>query len=75
MSLRFFVIPVHDSCDFEQDLNGFPARHKVVSINRQLLDEEVNSFWAICVDYLSHTPGETGHNPNLSRSRVDYKTI
>jgi hypothetical protein len=46
-----------------------------VSIDRHLIDQGINSFWAICVDYLSHTPGETGHNPNLSRSRVDYKTI
>jgi hypothetical protein len=73
MGLRFFVVPVHDSSAFEQDLNGFLARHKVVSIDRHLIDQGVNSFWAICVDYLSHTPGETGHNPNLSRSRVKAK--
>lgn len=24
---------------------------------------------------MSHAPGETASNPNLSRSRVDYKTI
>jgi superfamily II DNA helicase RecQ len=75
MGLRFFVVPVHDSSAFEQDLNGFLARHKVVSIDRHLIDQGASSFWAICVDYISHAPGETGHNPNLSRSRVDYKTI
>ena len=55
MALRFFVVPVHDSSAFEQELNGFLARHKVVSIDRQLIDQGVNSFWAICVDYLSST--------------------
>jgi superfamily II DNA helicase RecQ len=75
MGLRFFVVPVHESGDFEQELNGFLARHRVVSIDRHLIDEGVNSFWAICVDYLSHTPGESSQNPNLSRNRVDYKTI
>jgi superfamily II DNA helicase RecQ len=40
-----------------------------------LIDQGVNSFWAICIDYLSHAPGEVGHNLNLSRSRVDYKAI
>ena len=34
MALRFFVIPVHDSGAFEQELNGFLASHKVVSIDR-----------------------------------------
>jgi HRDC domain len=75
MGLRFFVVPVHDSGDFEYELNGFLVRHKVVSIDRHLIDRGVNSFWAICVDYVSHSPGETGRNSNLSRSRVDYKTI
>jgi hypothetical protein len=38
-----------------------------VSIDRRLIDQGTNSLWAICVDYLSHAPGETNRNPNLSR--------
>jgi hypothetical protein len=75
MALRFFVVPVRDSGAFEQELNVFLARHKVVSVQRQLIDQGVDSFWAICVDYLIHSPGETTANANLSRSRVDYKAI
>src|SRR5271155_4623323 len=75
MGLRFFVVPVHDSSAFEQELNGFLASHKVVSIDRRLIDQGINSFWAICVDYLSHAPGEMNRNPNLSRNRIDYKTV
>jgi hypothetical protein len=75
MGLRFFAIPVRDSSACEQELNGFLARHKVVSIERHLIDQGVNSFWAICVDYLSHASGETAVNANLSRSRVDYKIL
>lgn len=75
MALRFFVVPVHDSGAFEQDLNSFLAGHKVVSIQRQLIDEGVNSLWAICADYLSRAPGQVDSNPNLSRSRLDNKTI
>jgi len=75
MSLKFFVVPVHHSIASEEELNGFLASHKILSIDRQLVDQGVNSFWAICVDYLASTRQETGQNPNLSRSRVDYKTI
>ena len=75
MALCFFVIPVHDSGAFEQELNGFLASHKVVSIDRQLIDQGANSFWAICVDYLHGVPGESKRNPTLSRSRIDYKAI
>ena len=75
MGLRFFVVPVRDPSAFEQELNGFLARHKVVSVQRQLIDQGINSFWTICVDYLTQAPGENGQSRNLSRSRVDYKAI
>ena len=75
MALRFFVVPVHDTGALAQELNGFLTGHKVVSIDRHLIDEGSNSFWAICVDYLSHAPGTPLHHSNVSRSRVDYKAI
>ena len=75
MGLRFFNVPVRDSENAEQELNSFLASHKVVSIDRQLVDVGLNSFWAICVDYLTSSAGESTLASNLSRSRVDYKTI
>ena len=75
MGLRFFTIPVRDSEKPERELNGFLASHKVLSIDRQLVDVGMNSFWAICVDYLMTSAGESTLASNLSRSRVDYKTI
>lgn len=51
------------------------ASHKVLSIDPQLVDVGMNSFWAICVDYLTSSAGESALTSNLSRSRVDYKTI
>jgi hypothetical protein len=47
MELRVFLVPVHDSSAFEQDLNGFLAGHKVVSIDRHLIDQGVNDRWLI----------------------------
>jgi hypothetical protein len=75
MGLRFFLVPVRDSENAERELNGFLATHKVLSIDRQLVDVGMNSFWAICVDYLTSSAGESTLTSNLSRSRVDYKTI
>lgn len=34
---------------------AFRRCHKVVSIKRRLIDQGVNSFWAICVDYLKRS--------------------
>ncbi|MEZ6127575.1 MAG: HRDC domain-containing protein [Planctomycetaceae bacterium] len=75
MGLRFFTVPVRDSENQERELNGFLASHKILSIDRQFVEVGVNSFWAICVDYLASSAGESPLSSNLSRSRVDYKTI
>lgn len=75
MGLRFFVVPVTNSDASELELNGFITSHKVVAIERKLIDLGVNSFWAICVDYLSHGSGDGISKSNLTRSRVDYKAI
>ncbi|HMP79351.1 MAG TPA: HRDC domain-containing protein [Pirellulaceae bacterium] len=75
MALRFFVVPAMNSAMAEQELNGFLASHKVVSIERKMIDQGVNSFWAICVDFLNHAPSDGISRSNLSRNRVDYKAI
>ena len=75
MGLRFFVVSVMNPEASEQELNGFLASHKVVSIERQLIDQGVNSFWAICVDYVSHGPSDGISRSNVARNRVDYKAI
>ena len=54
MSLRFFRHFVQDSGGTEAELNGFLSSHKVLAIDRQLIDQGVNSFWTICVDYTSY---------------------
>ena len=75
MSLRFFRIPVRDSHASEQELNGFLASHKILSMERHLIDEGSNSFWTICVDYSNSVLADPTRNQNLSRNRVDYKSI
>ena len=42
MGLRFFAVPVRDSSACEQELNMFLSGHKVVSIERHLIDQGVS---------------------------------
>ena len=71
MANRFFAIPVHDHSDAKAQLNAFLGSHRVVAIDRRFVDQGVQSFWAICVDYIAGSPGKGGSN--ASRERVDYK--
>ena len=75
MGLRFFTVPVQDSAGPESELNGFLSSHKVLAIKRRWVDLGTNSFWAICVVYLSASTISKSQETTLSRSRVDYKTI
>lgn len=75
MPLRFFMIPIHDSESSEPELNRFLSGHKVLSIERHLIDAGINSFWAICVDYLDSSSQQSGRQSGSSRNRIDYKTI
>lgn len=75
MALRFFTIPVRDPDSATEELNAFLAGHKVVSLRKKFVDRGDNSFWSVCVDYTLATTNRTTAAANLSRSRVDYKTI
>jgi hypothetical protein len=44
MALRFFAVPVCDSSVVEQELNRFLDGHKILSVQRHLIDQGANSF-------------------------------
>ena len=75
LGLRFFTVPDQDSENPERELNGFLTSHTVLSIDRQRVDLGMNSFWAICVDYLITSAGESTPASNLSRSRISTTVV
>lgn len=74
MALRFFTIPVAQPEPTASELNSFLANHRVLVVERHLIDQGGGSFWAVCVDYLEGSPVSTGR-PGPSRGKVDYKEI
>ena len=76
MPFSFFTIPARDPTPAAADLNGFLRSHKVLAVDRRWVDAGADSFWAVCVDYLDHTPGATaGPRPGIGKSKVDYKEL
>jgi superfamily II DNA helicase RecQ len=76
MAFRFFQIPARGCESTENELNGFLASHRILSVDRRWVEHGDNSYWAICVDY------QVGGQPNPgspgtagSKSRVDYREI
>ncbi len=76
MPYRVFLLPVTHSEIATEELNAFVACHRVVRIEQRWIEQGNQSAWAFCVEYLLTSPS-TQSNPraNLSRNRIDYKTI
>jgi superfamily II DNA helicase RecQ len=71
MAVRFFTVPVHDSAAAEAELNALLARYRIVAVERRFVDQGVQSFWAICVDYI--VSNKDASSAPVQRERIDYK--
>ncbi len=73
MALKFFTIPTRSPELEEGDLHKFLASHRVLAVDRQFVDDGANSFWTVCVDYLTG-PGPSAPLPRFAKKeRVDYR--
>lgn len=72
MQLRFFTIPVYGSDDVAEDLNRFLAAHRILAIDRQLVQDNANSAWAVCVSF---EPAGEGRAQPGKRGKVDYREV
>lgn len=73
MALQFFFIRVTDAAAAADELNRFLTNHRVLTVERQFVNDGSQSFWAICVDYLPH--GTSSHQVTASNKppRKDYR--
>ena len=76
MAFKFFTIPLPDSSQAEVELNGFLRSHKVLSVDRRLVEQGTVSYWSFCVDYLElSSSGSADGRPVGQRGKVDYKEV
>lgn len=72
MQFRVFTIPLGDpgACD---ELNRFLAGHRVLTVQRELVQKGETCAWTFCVEYLAQAgaPGPFG----ARKERVDYKAV
>ena len=76
MQLRFFTIPIHGGGDIADELNRFLAGSRILSIDRQLVQDGANSAWAVCVGFESAGQGRpTSGNSLGKQGKVDYREV
>jgi superfamily II DNA helicase RecQ len=72
MQLSFFTIPVYGSGEAAKELNGFLTGHRVLAIERHLVQDGANSAWAVCVSFESSGEGRPQAG---KRGKVDYREV
>ncbi len=76
VQMKFFMIPVRDLRESEEELNRFLSGVRVVHIHREFVGQGDNSFWSIAVEYLAGDSAQTGpFGGGKQRGRVDYKEV
>ena len=76
VQMKFFMIPVRDPRESEEELNRFLSGVRVVHIHREFVAQGDNSFWSIAVEYLTGYFSQTGPlGSGKQRGRVDYKDL
>jgi superfamily II DNA helicase RecQ len=76
MAFRFFTVPINAGDGTAGVLNAFLRSHRIIKVDRQLVDQGTSSMWAVCVEYLdgSH-PGDSVDRAGMVRPRTDYKEL
>ena len=66
MPFKFFAVPARDDGTAAEELNSFLQSHRILAVDRRWVDQGVDSFWAICVDYRFIVPFCSPANRTIS---------
>ena len=78
MQVKFFQIPTSGCEAVEAEMNAFLRSHRVLKVDRELVQRETASAWAVCVEYLegsvSGVAGPRGSGRGEDK-KIDYKAV
>lgn len=71
MKYRFFTIPAHAPDAAQEELNRFCAGQRLVSVDKQFVQDAERSYWAFCVCYLDGQEGPKA----TAKGKIDYREV
>lgn len=71
MKYRFFTIPANAPDPAQEELNRFCAGQRVVSVDKQFVQDAERSYWAFCIGYL-----DSQDSPKATaKGKIDYREV
>ena len=67
MEFKVFTVGLHGGDSQEIELNKFLRSHKVVSVDKEFVNNSLQSFWSFCVCFLS-----SGGPPFYKENKIDH---
>ncbi|MFV1968350.1 MAG: HRDC domain-containing protein [Pirellulaceae bacterium] len=73
MQYKILSVPASGDPEADEELNRFLRGHRVVSVQKELVQNNSVAYWCFCIEYLHGAIA--GGDKGKGRSRVDYKEV
>ena len=75
MQFKVFHISITGDSDAEEEMNKFLRTHRIVTVQRELANTVLGSYWCFCVEYIDQASKPSSPFPQKKGERIDYKDI
>ena len=76
MNFHFATIPVFGgTAPAEDDLNRFLTSHRVIGVERQLVEDGPRTAWAVCVTYVEQGGAADTTAKEPRKPSIDYREV
>lgn len=75
MQYKFFSVPAINSelSGQEEEFNSFLRSHRIINVQRELINNGANSFWSCCVEFIENN--STSFTKGAIKEKVDYRSL
>jgi hypothetical protein len=79
LAIQIFSIPARGCQESAEEFNQFLRSRRIVAIERQLILDNGNAYWSLCVEYLERgtnkSPANLPTSQRSSKAKVDYREV
>lgn len=70
MQIKFFTIPITFVAEHNEEVNKFLKTHKILEIDKQLVQMPTGAYWCLYIQYVDETNHEF-----YQKDKIDYREV